>query len=91
MYIMIDVVLGFGIFSLLGYLVYSIINLNKIIENPGKTLSWGIMYILGATISDIFFKQVIPMFSKGDGASLFSAVVLCIVLLMFWIRSRELK
>ena len=90
-YIAIGYVAGFGILAFLGYLFYSTINLNKLIEHPWKSAVWALVYIAGAIIFDIFLSKAIPMFSKGDGASLFSATVLCTILLYLWLKSRKYK
>ena len=90
-YIMMGFVVGFGLIPLLGYLLYSIINLNKLIEKPWKSLAWGIIYIISAIIFDIFLGRVVPLFSKGDGASIFSGIVFGAILIFLWIKNRGLR
>jgi len=88
---MMDIVLKFGILSLLGYLAYSIINLNKLIEKPTKSFLWAIMYIISAIIFDTLLTNVLPLLSKGTGASIFSGFILLTILIMAWSKNKKLK
>jgi hypothetical protein len=90
-YIMIDYVISFSFIAFLGYLAYSIINLNKLIKNPFKSALWALIYIICAILFDLFLSTSLPMLEKGDGASIFSGLVLAIIILYLWIKVRKLK
>jgi hypothetical protein len=90
-YLMMGLVVGFGIFPLLGYLFYSIINLNKLIEKPWKSLIWGIIYMISAILFEAFLRHVLPLLSKGDGASIFSGIILGSLLIFLWVKNRSFK
>ncbi len=88
---MVQSILGFSFLATLGYLVFCIKNLGKILEDFRKPLVWGIAYILGAVIFDVFIKNVPGLFSKGDGASIFSGLVILWVLIILFVKKEEMK
>lgn len=90
-YTMTGIVAGFGNIAFLGYLAYSILNLDKLIKHPYKSFLWAAIYIVCALIIDILLSRALPMLEKGTGASIFSGLVLTTILIYLWIKIRKLK
>lgn len=90
-YTAIGFVAGYGIIPFLGYLLYSIVNLNKLIEKPWKSAFWALIYIACAIIFEILLGNALPLLKKGTGASIFSGLILAIILLYLWVKVRKLK
>ena len=90
-YTAIGYVAGYGIIPFLGYLLYSIINLNKLIEKPFKSFTWALIYIACAILFEIFLGNALPLLEKGDGASIFSGIILATLLLYLWLKLRAAK
>lgn len=83
-------ILDFSFFAAIGYISYCLVNLGKILEKIERALSYGVAYVIGTILFDTFITSVWPLM-KGDGASIFSALVLTYVLASLYFKKEELK
>jgi len=82
---------AFGIITAIGYVFACIYGLAKIIDKPDRAVVWAVGYIIGALILPIALESMVPILNKADWSSLIAVVVVGFVLLMLYLRARELK
>ncbi|MCG2736686.1 MAG: hypothetical protein L6282_09875 [Candidatus Methanoperedenaceae archaeon] len=88
---MADALLSFGWFTVLGYYVACIYGFSKILDNPYRIIYWGGGYAIGASVTPLIFSSVWPQIKEGTYVSIFSGVVILYVIIMVWLKARELK
>jgi hypothetical protein len=82
---------AFGIITAIGYLFACIYGLVKIIDKPDRAVVWFGGYIIGALIGPILLESALPILKQGDWSSVIAIGVIGIVVLMLYLRSKELK
>jgi len=82
---------SFGLLTLLGYIFASVYGLTKIIDDPRRTVVWAVGFIIGAVAINLFFENFVPMIKGGDMVSLISGLVILYVVVMFYLKSKELE
>jgi len=88
---MAEAILDFSWLSMIGYYVACIYGFSKILEDPYRIIKWGVGYVIGAVAVKMIFENLIPVYDSNNFVSIFSAFVIGYVLLMFFLKSRELK
>ena len=82
---------AFGIITAVGYVFACIYGLARIIDKPNRALVWAVGYIIGALIIPIALESILPILNQRDWSSLIAIIVIGIVLLMLYLKARELK
>lgn len=82
---------AFGIIAAIGYVFACIYGLAKIIDKPDRAVVWAVGYIIGALILPIALESILPIMKRADWSSLIAIVVIGFVLLMLYLKARELK
>ncbi|MDE1828072.1 MAG: hypothetical protein KGH65_02860 [Candidatus Micrarchaeota archaeon] len=83
---------SFGLLTVIGYIIGCIYGATKIIDEPRRTLVWGVGYAISATLIKIVSQSLLPEFTGGiTPVSIFSAIVIMYVLLRLFLISQALK
>jgi hypothetical protein len=82
---------GFSWFTALGYYVACIYGFSKILDDPYKIIRWGGGYAIGAAITPLIFSSFLPQIKEGTFVSIFSGLVILYVIVMVWLKAKELK
>jgi len=82
---------AFGLLTVVSYILFCIYGLTRIIRKPERTLIWAVGFMVGAVASNMFFENFIPTIKGGDATSIYSALIILLVIFMFYFKSRELK
>jgi hypothetical protein len=88
---MANALLGFGWFTALGYYVACIYGFSKILDDPYRIIKWGGGYAIGASVTPLIFSSFWPQIKEGTYVSIFSGLVIIYVIIMVWLKARELK
>ncbi len=88
---MANALLGFGWFTSLGYCVACIYGFSKILDDPYRIIKWGGGYAIGASVTQLIFSSFWPQIKEGTYISIFSGLVILYVIVMVWLKARELK
>ena len=88
---MADALLGFGMLTVIGYYVACIYGFSKILDDPYKIIRWGGGYAIGAAITPLIFSSFLPQIKEGTFVSIFSGSVILYVIVMVWLKAKELK
>jgi hypothetical protein len=88
---MANVLLSFGWFTYLGFYATCIFKFKKILDNPSIFLIWGVGYAMGATVTPLVFSLALPEIKAGTWVSIFSGLFIFYVLVMLWLKARQLK
>lgn len=88
---MADALLGFGMLTAIGYYVACIYGFSKILDDPYKIIRWGGGYAIGAAITPLIFSSFLPQIKEGTFVSIFSGSVILYVIVMVWLKAKELK
>ncbi len=88
---MADALLGFGLLTAIGYYVACIYGFSKILDDPYRIIKWGVGYAIGAAVTPLIFSSFWPEIKKGTYVSIFSGLVILYVIVMVWLKARELK
>ena len=84
-------ILDFSWLSTIGYYVACIYGFSKILDDPYQIIKWGVGYIIGAVAVKMIFENLIPAYDGNTFVSIFSVLIIGYVILMFFLKSRELK
>lgn len=90
-YTMMETIMDFSLFATLGYVFFCLQRLDIIFRDVRKPIIWGVGYIVGSIAFGLIFTYVIPLFSKGDSASIFSALIIGLVIGSIFLKSKEIK
>lgn len=90
-YLGVEIYEAFGIITAVGYVFACIYGLARIIDKPNRALVWAVGYMIGAIIIPIGLESVLPILNQRDWSSLIALIVIGIVLLMLYLKARELK
>ena len=82
---------SYGLFTHIAYVIACVYGFSRIIANPYRPLIWGVGFALGAVATDLIFSTFIPTISGGDWVSVFSGLVILFVIIMVYLKSKELK
>ena len=82
---------SFGIITALGCLFACTYGITKIIDKPERAVIWAVGYIIGALILPIVLDSIAPIMNQRDWSSLISIFVIGFVILMLYLKARELK
>ena len=82
---------AFGLLTVVSYILFCIYGLTRIIRKPERTLFWAVGFMIGAVASNMFFENFMPTIKGGDATSIYSALIILLVIVMFYFKSRELK
>lgn len=88
---MAEALLDFGLLTTIGYYVACIYGFSKILDDPYRIVRWGAGYAIFASVIPLIFSSVWPEIQKGTYLSLFSGLVILYVVVMIWLKARELK
>lgn len=88
---MAEALLDFGLLTTIGYYVACIYGFSKILDDPYRIVRWGAGYAICASVIPLIFSSVWPEIQKGTYLSLFSGLVILYVVVMIWLKARELK
>lgn len=88
---MAEALLDFGLFTAIGYYVACIYGFSKILDDPYRIIKWGAGYAIGASVAPLIFSSVWPEIKGGTSVSIFSGLVILYVIVMIWLKARELK
>lgn len=88
---MAEAILDFSWFAMVGYYSACIYGFSKILDDPYRIIKWGVGYVIGAVAVRMIFDNMIPAYSGNDAVSLLSVIVIGYVILMFYLKARELK
>lgn len=90
-YHMANALLGFGWFTALGYYVACIYGFSKILDDPYRIIEWGVGYAIGASVTPLIFSSFWSQIKESTYVSIFSGLVILYVIVMVWLKARELK
>lgn len=82
---------SFGLFTQISYYFTCVYGFTRIVHNPHRPLYWGVGFAFGAVATDLVFTNFIPTVGGGDMVSIFSGLVVLIVIASIYMKSRELK
>ena len=88
---MAEAILDFSLLSMIGYYVACIYGFSKILDDPYRIIKWGVGYVIGAVAVKMIFENLIPAYDGNNFVSIFSILVIGYVILMFFLKARELK
>jgi len=88
---MANALLGFGWFTALGYYVACIYGFSKILDDPYRIIEWGVGYAIGASVTPLIFSSFWSQIKESTYVSIFSGLVILYVIVMVWLKARELK
>lgn len=88
---MAEALLDFGLLTTIGYYAACIYGFSKILDDPYRIVKWGVGYAIGASVTPLIFSSVWPEIQKGTYLSIFSGLVILYVVVMIWLKARELK
>jgi len=88
---MANALLGFGWFTALGYYAACIFGFSKILDDHYKIIKWGVGYAIGAAVTPLVLSSAWPEIKAGTWGSIFSGLVILYVVVMLWLKARELK
>lgn len=88
---MANALLDFGWFTALGYYIACIYGFSKILDDPYRIIKWGGGYAIGASVTPLIFSSFLPQITEGTYVSIFSGLIILYVLVMVWLKARELK
>jgi hypothetical protein len=84
-------ILDFSLLAMIGYYVACIYGFSKILEDPYRTIKWGVGYVIGAVAIKMIFENMIPAYDSSNAISIISVIIIGYVILMFYLKARELK
>ena len=82
---------SYGFLALIGYIFACLYGATKIIDEPRRSLMWGVGYFFAATTTNIFFEMFVPEIKGETATSSLAAIVILYVIAIIWFKSRELK
>lgn len=90
-HVMAEALLDFGLLTTISYYVACIYGFSKILDDPYRIIKWGGGYAIGASVIPLIFSSVWPQIKEDTYASMFSGLVILYVIVLFWLKARELK
>ncbi len=90
-YIVAELLADFSLFTAIGYCVACICGFSKILDDPYRIIKWGAGYIIGASVTPLFFSLLWPQIKEGTSKSIFTTLIITYALFMIWLRARALK
>ncbi len=82
---------SFGLITQISYYFTCVYGFTRIVHDPYRPLYWGVGFAFGAVATDLVFSNFIPTVGGGNMVSIFSGLVVLIVIVSIYIKSRELK
>ena len=82
---------SFGLFTQISYYFTCVYGFTRIVYDPYRPLYWGVGFAVGAVATNLVFTNFIPTVGGGDMVSIFSGLVVLIVIASIYMKSRELK
>ncbi len=88
---MAEALADFSWFTMVGYYVACIYGFSKILDDPYRIVKWGAGYAIAASVTPLILSSVWPEIKQGTYLSIFSGLVILYVVVMIWLRARDLK
>ncbi|MFA6460812.1 MAG: hypothetical protein WCV90_00965 [Candidatus Woesearchaeota archaeon] len=82
---------SFGLLTLAGYVFACLKGLTRILDQPGRTVIWGVGFTFGAVAIRMISDNLLPAYDKNNLVSLISVGIIAYVIFSFYLKSKELK
>ena len=91
-YAMGDVIFdSYGIIPLLGYIFSCLYGISKIVDDPRRTVAWGVGYFIGALAFKMIPEFIFPQLDSMTWVSVISILVILYVIVQFYLKAQDLK
>lgn len=84
-------IFDFSLLAMISYYVACIYGFSKILDDNYRIIKWGVGYVIGAVAVKMISENLIPAYDGNNAVSILSVVVIGYVIVMFYLKARELK
>ncbi len=82
---------SYGLITLLGYIFSCLYGISKIVDDPRRTVAWGVGYFIGAMAFKMIPEFIFPELKSVTWVSTISILVILYVIIQFYLKARKLK